>query len=71
MIQRRTIERDALIAARVAAFVFISGNMSVTEMAAIFLRALAGIIRFVQRHEPPYIVTIYQDGTLKQVAIAH
>jgi hypothetical protein len=65
MIQKRALERNALITARVAAFVLVSGNMSGPEMAEVFVRALGSITRFVAKHRPPYIVKVYRNGKLE------
>jgi len=43
----RTIERNALMNARVRAFVLVSGNLSGQEMAKIFVKALPAIRKFV------------------------
>ncbi len=46
-IRYRTIERNALMNARVRAFVLVSGNLSGQEMAKIFVKALPAIRKFV------------------------
>jgi hypothetical protein len=64
-IRYRTKEREALINARVRAFILISGNLSGPDMADILVKALPRIRRFVESHFPPFIAKIYKGGSVR------
>lgn len=55
-------ERMAVRSARAALFVLTGGDLQGKEMAAVFVRALPGIRRFLSAHQPPFIAKVYRDG---------
>lgn len=61
-IRYRTIERAALMRARVAMFVLASGNLRGEEMAQAFIAALPRIRRFLAKNRPPFIAKITKSG---------
>jgi predicted nuclease of predicted toxin-antitoxin system len=63
-IRYRNIERAALTAAKVAAFILTSGDLQGGEMAQIFVRALPGIVRFMKKHRPPFIARVSRNGSV-------
>jgi predicted nuclease of predicted toxin-antitoxin system len=63
-IRRRSHERAALIHARVRAFVLVAGNLAGPEMAAVFVKALPAIHRFVAHHDPPFIAKITRSSAV-------
>lgn len=67
MIRKRTIEREALLNAKVKAFFFMSGSIPFAEIAQIFVKALPSIKKFVTENEPPFIAGIYKDASVKMI----
>jgi len=63
-IRYRTIERAALIRARVAMFVLASGNLRGEEMAQALIAALPRIRRFLAKNCPPFIARVTRSGTV-------
>ncbi|MBI4641480.1 MAG: hypothetical protein HY731_12345 [Candidatus Tectomicrobia bacterium] len=61
-IRYRTPERTALLRADVRAFVLTAGNLQGVEMAAIFIKALSSMRRFVADAPPPFIATVTRSG---------
>ena len=61
-IRYQETERMAVRSAGTALFVLISGDLQGKEMAAVFVRALPGIKRFLAAHQPPFIAKVYRDG---------
>jgi hypothetical protein len=61
-IRLREIERNALIASNVAAFVFTGGNASGVETAEAVVAALARIEKQVSSIRPPFICRITGSG---------
>jgi len=70
MIQRRTLEREALIRANVRAFVLVAKQTNGPENAQILIKAHSAMIRHIEQHPAPFIVTVYRDGSLKAVDLA-
>ncbi|MCC6452388.1 MAG: hypothetical protein IT171_05820 [Acidobacteria bacterium] len=66
-IRYRTIEREALMNARVKAFIFMSGNVSFSDMTQIVAKALPAIERFTHTHPAPFIAGIYKDASVKMI----
>jgi len=66
-IRRRQLERDALLAANLKVFCFMSGSVPFEAMAEAILKALPAIRRFVEENEPPFIAGVYRDGTVKGI----
>ncbi len=64
MIQRRWIEREALIRANIRAFVLVAKQTNGPENAQILLRAHAAMMRYVEHHSAPFIVRVYRNGSL-------
>lgn len=64
-IRFRVIEREALKAAGVRAFVLTAGDIDGAAMATIFLKSLRKIIRLCEKEPAPFIATISKKGTLK------
>lgn len=61
-IRRRRAEIAALMAARVAAFVLTSGNLTGTETAAAFARALPRLRKTLRDLEPPFVAAVDAQG---------
>jgi predicted nuclease of predicted toxin-antitoxin system len=57
-IRFRVLERNALLAAGVRAFVLTSGNLRGEEMAEVFVRNLDRMVRLVERRPGPFIARI-------------
>jgi hypothetical protein len=64
-IRLREIERNALLSANVAAFVFTGGNASGVEMTEAILAALPRIGRFLAKNRPPFICRITASGQVE------
>jgi len=63
-IRYREIEISALMSAKVRAFVLTSGNLRGSEMAAVFVKALARIYRTLKKNNFPFIATISRSGVV-------
>lgn len=63
-------ELEALMEAKVRAFVLTAGNIDGTEMAEIFVKALPKIRRFAVKYSPPFIATVSRSGSVSMLAIA-
>jgi hypothetical protein len=63
-IRRRPIELDALIRARLRAFVFESGEMPADTMIDAFRRALPRIVRVVKKYRAPFVWRIATNGRI-------
>ena len=61
-IRYHTIEREALINARVRAFVLISGNITGPEMAVSFVKAIPAMRKLVGRLTHPFIAKVNREG---------
>lgn len=66
-IRYRTPELAALSKAGVCAFVLTAGDLSGSEMAAIFVKALPAMTRFVARNSPPFIARITKSGSISML----
>jgi hypothetical protein len=66
-IRYRTIERVALMVARVRAFILSRGKIPAVELAAIFLRALPRVRRVVAMHRGPFIARITRGSKVKVI----
>lgn len=64
-IRYRSIEREALLNAKVRAFVLVAGNLSGNDIATTFTNALPKILVFVRESEPPFIARILKSGEVK------
>lgn len=67
MILRRPVEREALIRAKIRAFVLVAKETTGPENAGIFIRALPAMIRYVEQHPAPFIVRVYREGIINPV----
>jgi hypothetical protein len=64
LIRKRPIEREALTAAHVRAFVFTGGNMSGVEMAESIVAAIPRMLRILATTQPPFIARITSSGAV-------
>ncbi len=64
-IRRRQLERDALLAAKLRVFCFMSGNVPFREMAEIISKALPSILKLAETTKPPFIAGIYRDASVR------
>ncbi len=69
-IRYRAHERDALIRAGVSAFVLVGKNLSAPAMAEILVRSLPKILRFAERHQPPFIAKITRSGAVSRLMMS-
>src|SRR5713226_67702 len=67
--QHNEIEKTAIKNARVRVFILVRGNLSGSEMASIFVRALPSMARIIQNQEPPFIVRVYRDGKVSKTKL--
>ena len=61
-IRYRQLEWLAFKAGMLRAFAFSSGNLRAEEMAAIFVKALPKIMRFLDEEQAPFLATITKSG---------
>ena len=66
-IRYRNIERMALLKAGVAAFILTSGDLQGEEMAAIFVKALPAVSRFLKKHKKPFIARVSRKGSVSML----
>lgn len=66
-IRLREIERNALIASNVAAFVFTGGNASGVETAEAVIAALPRIAKQLSSVAPPFICRITANGNVEMI----
>jgi hypothetical protein len=64
-IRYRPAERDALVAARVAAFILTARKMTGSEMARSLVAALPHMRRALERHQRPLIATVDRRGKVR------
>jgi hypothetical protein len=64
LIRKRPIERAALAASNVRAFVFTGGNMSGIEMAESIVGAIPQMLRIIATTQPPFIARITGSGAV-------
>ncbi len=62
LIRKRPLEREALIASGVRAFVFSGGNLSGIEMAESIVGALPRMFRLIAKTPAPFIARITGSG---------
>lgn len=63
-IRRRDMERTALEAGRVVAFVLTGGNLSGAEMARAFIKAYPRMRKLLRDHDPPFIASVTPQGVV-------
>ena len=61
-IRRRPLETNALLAARVRAFILSSGNLRGEEQAEAFVRALPAILKVCAQRSGPLIARVTRSG---------
>jgi hypothetical protein len=66
-IRYRTLERLAVIKAKVAVFTPTAGDLQGAEMARIFIKAIPTMRRFIAKHKPPFIARIARDGSISRI----
>ena len=64
-IRLREIERNALVSAKVAAFVFTGGNASGIETTEVIVAALPKMIKVLAGNLPPFICRITASGLVE------
>jgi hypothetical protein len=64
-IRRRSVERNAVVAAGVYMFVLTSGEMSAAQMAAAFASAVKRIRKVVRDYEPPVLASVSSSGAVQ------
>lgn len=67
MIQRRDVEREALVRANVRAFVLVAKDTNGLQNAQIFISAYPAMMEYIKRSPAPFIVRVYRDGSLNPV----
>jgi predicted nuclease of predicted toxin-antitoxin system len=70
-IRKRPIEREALLAADVRAFVFTGGNMSGVEMAESIVSALPRMLQIVATTPSPFIARVTGAGSVELIEMAN
>jgi hypothetical protein len=63
-IRRTRLEREALLAAGVRAFVLTAGNLTGPEMAEVFARQIRRISRTALNHPPPFVAGVRKDSVV-------
>lgn len=63
-IAKRFLERLAVASAGVKMFVLVSQNLSGTDTAAAFTKAIPAMQQFLQTNPAPFIAKVYQDGDI-------
>src|SRR5437867_9891407 len=63
-IRHHPVERDALMAAGVGAFILPRGNTTGSEMARAFVKALPKIKKFIRKHSRPFIARVTSGGSI-------
>lgn len=61
-VRRRPLEFNALLVARVRAFVLTHGNLEGEEMAAVMVRHLARMVKLARNLPPPFIAAVTRSG---------
>jgi hypothetical protein len=67
LIRKRPLERQALVAAAVRAFVFTGGNMSGVEMTESIVAAIPRMLRIIATTRPPFIARITGTGDVEVI----
>jgi PIN domain-containing protein len=68
-IRKRYLERDALVAARVRAFVFTGGQISGVEMGEILVAAIGKIGKLLDSTPPPFVARITGAGDVAIIPV--
>jgi predicted nuclease of predicted toxin-antitoxin system len=67
LIRKRPLEREALIEARVRAFVFSGGNMSGVEMAEVIIGCANKLLRIAASTPAPFVARITGSGDVEVI----
>ncbi len=70
-IRYRAIERRALTQASVAACILTAKGLTSQDMAAVFVKALPKIRRFVAKYRPPFIASIGRSSAVALIRMQH
>ena len=62
LIRKHRLEREALLKAKVAAFILTSGKLTGEEMGQVFIRARNRMLKFLSEHPKPFIATVTRNG---------
>lgn len=65
-IAHRKLEKLAVEQSKARVFVLVSGNMSGSDMAELFLKAINSIKRFISQNPGPFIAKVYKDGSVSR-----
>jgi hypothetical protein len=68
-IRYHSLEAAAARNAGVGMLVVVSKNLTGPQTAEILLKAMERIRRFLKKHQPPFMVKIYRDGSIKSPAL--
>ena len=63
-ISKNRLERLVVASAGIKMFILASQDLSGSDMAAIFLKAIVAMQEFVRKHPAPFIAKIYRDGSI-------
>lgn len=64
-IGRRALELDALLEARVKAFVLTRGGLTAHEQADMLINAMPQMLQMVEENRFPFLAKVYMDGSVK------
>lgn len=64
-ISKNELERLAVASAGIKMFILASQDLSGSDMAAIFLKAIVTMQEFVRKHPAPFIAKIYRSGKIE------
>lgn len=67
-IRYHAVEKQALLAAGVAAFFLSKGDLKGEEMAKIFIEAMPRIKRTLKKHKKPFIARVARNGDVSILA---
>ena len=65
-IAKRNLERLAVASAGIKMFVLVSQNLSGSDTAAAFTKAIPAMERFIQNLSAPFIAKVYRDGRVEE-----
>ncbi len=64
-IRRNPAEKNALIRHQVGLFVMVGSNLTLPEMAQIFVKRYKKVCRYIDENEPPFVAHIYRTGMIR------
>jgi predicted nuclease of predicted toxin-antitoxin system len=65
-IGKRTLEKIAVTRAGIRMFVLVSQNLSGTEMAGAFQKAIESMQKFTRENPAPFIAKVYRNGRVEE-----